>query len=107
MSTLLLVPLDDTVVFPNISVSLTIDVGDDERVLLVPRHDGEFAEVGTVAEVTGKVRRPGGGVRRISHTHEPGMTVSDRRTTPRRVRHGWGRITFVANDLRPMIARCR
>ena len=61
MSTLLLVPLDDTVVFPNMSVTLTVDVGDAERVLLVPRHDGEFAEVGTVAEVTGQVRLPGGG----------------------------------------------
>ena len=51
MSTLLLVPLDDTVVFPNMSVTLAVDVGDAERVLLVPRHEGEFAEVGTVAEV--------------------------------------------------------
>src|SRR3712207_1601556 len=42
-------------------VTLSVDVGDAERVLLVPRHDGEFAEVGTVAEVTGKVRLPGGG----------------------------------------------
>jgi ATP-dependent Lon protease len=54
------VPLDDTVVFPNMNVTLTIDVGDDERVLLVPRHDGEFAEVGTVAEVIDHVRLPGG-----------------------------------------------
>ena len=61
MSTLLLVPLDDTVVFPNMSVTLTVDVGDAERVLLVPRHDGEFVEVGTVAEVANKVRLPGGG----------------------------------------------
>ncbi|MEA2143641.1 MAG: ATP-dependent Lon protease [Solirubrobacteraceae bacterium] len=60
MSTLLLVPLDDTVVFPNMSVTLTIDVGDADRVLLVPRHDGEFAEVGTVAEVTNRMRVPGG-----------------------------------------------
>src|SRR4051795_5394851 len=43
------------------SVTLTVDVGDAERVLLVPRHDGEFAEVGTVAEVVSKVRLPGGG----------------------------------------------
>jgi ATP-dependent Lon protease len=60
VSTLLLVPLDDTVVFPNMSVTLTIDVGDADRVLLVPRHDGEFAEVGTVAEVTNRMRIPGG-----------------------------------------------
>jgi ATP-dependent Lon protease len=58
---LLLVPLDDIVVFPNMSATLTIDVGDEERVLLVPRHDGEFATVGTVAEVVDHVRVPGGG----------------------------------------------
>ena len=52
MSKLLLVPLDDIVVFPNMNVTLTIDVGDEERVLLVPKHDGEYAKVGTVAEVT-------------------------------------------------------
>jgi len=59
---LVLVPLDDLVVFPNMSATLTIDVGEDEdRVLLVPRHDGEFAKVGTVAEVVDHVRLPGGG----------------------------------------------
>src|SRR4051812_31294307 len=43
------------------SATLTIDVGDDEdRVLLVPRHEGEFASVGTVAEVVDRVRLPGG-----------------------------------------------
>src|SRR3954451_7085562 len=58
---LVLVPLDDLVVFPNMSATLTIDVGDDEdRVLLVPRHEGEFAKVGTVAEVVDRVRLPGG-----------------------------------------------
>jgi ATP-dependent Lon protease len=61
MSNLLLVPLEDLVVFPNMSVTLTIDVGDEERVLLVPKHDGEFAKVGTVADVIDHVRLPGGG----------------------------------------------
>jgi ATP-dependent Lon protease len=56
-----LIPLDDTVVFPNMGITLTIDVGDDERVVLVPRHDNEFLEVGTIAEVTERVRLPGGG----------------------------------------------
>src|SRR4051812_21927399 len=41
--------------------TLTIDIGDEERVLLVPRHEGEFASVGTVAEVIDRVRLPGGG----------------------------------------------
>src|SRR5436853_771437 len=61
MSNLLLVPLEDIVVFPNMSVTLTVDVGDEERVLLVPRHEGGFATVGTVAEVVDHVRLPGGG----------------------------------------------
>src|SRR5438874_7547279 len=53
--------MEDTVVFPNMNVTLTVDVGDEERVLLVPRHDGEYARVGTVAEVGDRVRLPGGG----------------------------------------------
>jgi ATP-dependent Lon protease len=60
MTSLLLVPLDDTVVFPTMDVTLPVDVGDEERVLLIPRHDNEFAAVGTVAEVTDVVRLPGG-----------------------------------------------
>jgi ATP-dependent Lon protease len=60
VSKLLLVPLDDIVVFPNMNVTLTVDVGDEERVLLVPKHDGEYAAVGTVARVTDRVKLPGG-----------------------------------------------
>ncbi|MGA2320812.1 MAG: endopeptidase La [Solirubrobacteraceae bacterium] len=56
-----LIPLDDTVVFPSMGITLTIDVGDDERVVLVPRHENEFLEVGTIAEVTEQIRLPGGG----------------------------------------------
>ena len=61
MSRLLLVPLEDVVVFPGMSLTLAIDAGDEERVLLVPRHEHEFAAVGTVAEVSNRVRLPGGG----------------------------------------------
>ncbi len=60
MSTLLLVPLDDVVVFPNMNVTIPADVGEEARVLLVPRHDGEYAKVGTVAEVAERVHLPGG-----------------------------------------------
>jgi ATP-dependent Lon protease len=56
-----LIPLDDTVVFPNMGITLTIDVGEDERVVLVPRHENEFLEVGTIAEVSEQIRLPGGG----------------------------------------------
>jgi ATP-dependent Lon protease len=61
VETLLLIPLDDIVVFPNMNVTISADVGDDdERVLLVPRHDAAYATVGTVAEVSELVRLPGG-----------------------------------------------
>jgi ATP-dependent Lon protease len=56
-----LIPLDDTVVFPSMGITLTVDVGDDDHVVLVPRHDNEFLEVGTVAEVDEQIRLPGGG----------------------------------------------
>src|SRR5665213_2866464 len=59
--TLRLIPLEDTVVFPSMGITLTEEVGDDERVVLVPRHENEFLEVGTIAEVSEQVRLPGGG----------------------------------------------
>ncbi len=61
MSNLLLVPLEEMVVFPNMSVAVSVDVGDEERVFLVPRHEGEYAKVGVVAEVGETLRLPGGG----------------------------------------------
>jgi len=60
MSRLLLVPLEEVVVFPGMSLTLAVDVGDEQQVLLVPRHEQEFASVGTVAEVSEGVRLPGG-----------------------------------------------
>ncbi len=60
MTRLLLVPLDDAVVFPGMSVTLAVDTAGEERVLLVPRHENEFAAVGTVATVSETVRLPGG-----------------------------------------------
>jgi len=77
---LLLVPLDDLVVFPNMNVTLTVDVANEKRVLLVPRWDDEFAKVGTVAEVTDRIRLPGGG-RAVSlsglHRGIAGAAVTD------------------------------
>src|SRR5437868_8146796 len=43
------------------NVTIAADVGDEERVLLVPRHEGDYAKVGTVAQVADHVRLPGGG----------------------------------------------
>src|SRR5262249_57611975 len=60
MRELLLIPLEDVVVFPNMTVTLSVDVGDETEVLLVPRHDGSHAAVGTVASVGDRVRLPGG-----------------------------------------------
>ncbi len=61
METLLLVPLDDALIFPGMTATLALDLGEEERVLLVPRSDGEFASVGVVAEVLERMRVPGGG----------------------------------------------
>ncbi len=52
--------MEDAVVFPGMSLTLAVDVGEEERVLLVPKHEQEFANVGTVTEVADKVRLPGG-----------------------------------------------
>jgi ATP-dependent Lon protease len=60
METLLLIPVDDSVVYPNMQVTLAVDAGTEERVVLVPRKGDEFARVGTVAQVTDQVRLPGG-----------------------------------------------
>src|SRR3954447_6815077 len=57
---LLLVPLDDPVVFPTMDVTLPVDPGTEDRVLLVPRHEGEYAKVGTIARVAERIRLPGG-----------------------------------------------
>ena len=60
MEKYLLIPLDDTVVFPNMTVTLPLETGGESRVLLVPRHEGEYAKVGTVAEIEESGRLPGG-----------------------------------------------
>jgi ATP-dependent Lon protease len=61
MQPIRLVALDDTVVFPSMTVTLPLDVGEDRRVFLVPRHGKDYAPVGVVAQVVERVRLPGGG----------------------------------------------
>src|SRR5947209_3761953 len=84
MSTLLLIPLEDTVVFPTMDVTLPVDTHGEERVLLIPRHEGDFAKVGTIARVAQSVRLPGGipgavlegearGVAGAAHTSPEGL----------------------------------
>jgi ATP-dependent Lon protease len=58
--TLPLIPLDDVVVFPGMNLTLGIDPGAEEEVLLVPRSGDDFAAVGTIARVDEQVRLPGG-----------------------------------------------
>jgi ATP-dependent Lon protease len=57
----LLIPLDDTVLLPGMTITIAASVGDSERVLVVP-HDEEagYAEVGVIAEVLERGRLPGG-----------------------------------------------
>jgi ATP-dependent Lon protease len=76
-----LIPLDDTVVFPSMGITLTVDVGEDERVVLVPRHENEFLEVGTVAEVSEQIRLPGGG-RAVSLSGEHRALIGAAQTGP-------------------------
>ena len=80
MNRLRVIPLDDTVVFPGMAVTLTADVGSDTRVLLVPRQDNTYAKVGVEADVAERVRVPGRGVA-VSlmplHRAVPGAAATD------------------------------
>ncbi len=62
MNRLRIIPLDETVVFPGMPVTLSVDVGSDDRVLLVPRQQHTYARVGVVAEVSERVRLAGRGL---------------------------------------------
>jgi ATP-dependent Lon protease len=62
MNRLRMVPLDDLVVFPGMPVTLPVDVGGDEQVLLVPRRNNAYANVGLVAEVSDRMRLAGRGL---------------------------------------------
>jgi ATP-dependent Lon protease len=55
-----LIPLDDSILFPGMSATIAADVGDDQRVFVVPRSEGEYGDVGTVADVVESGRLPGG-----------------------------------------------
>src|SRR4051812_43218329 len=43
------------------TVNLPLDLGGETQVLLVPQHEGDYANVGTIAEVDEIGRLPGGG----------------------------------------------
>ena len=86
MTDLLLIPLDDTVVFPTMDVTLPIDVEGEERVLLVPRHEGEYAKVGTIARVVESMRLPGGGRGAVLQGESRGVIGAARSDTFGRLR---------------------
>ena len=81
MTSYRLIPLDDTVVFPGMPVTLSVDPGADTRVLLVPRRGDEYAKVGVVAEVAERVKLGGRGYA-VSlmglHRALPGAAATDR-----------------------------
>lgn len=57
---LLLVPLDDSILFPGMTATIAADVGDAEQVFVLPRPDGEYGTIGTIADVVDSGRLPGG-----------------------------------------------
>ncbi len=78
------------------TLTLAVDVAEEERVLLVPRHEQEFAGVGTVAEVSEQVRLPGGaravaltglhrGIAGAAHTMPDGRLFVDVEERPNEV----------------------
>ena len=81
MTSYKLISLDETVVFPGMPVTLSVDPGTDERILLLPKRGREYATVGVVAEVTERVKLPGRGFA-VSlmglHRAVPGAASTDR-----------------------------
>jgi ATP-dependent Lon protease len=57
---LLLIPIDEAIVFPGVTASLPVDTQDEERVFLLSRRDGEFGRIGVVAEVIESGQLPNG-----------------------------------------------
>ncbi len=55
-----LIPIDDAIVFPAITATLSIDVGEEDRVFLLPQRDGQFGRIGVVAEVIERAQLPNG-----------------------------------------------
>jgi ATP-dependent Lon protease len=79
MANLRFVPLDDVVVFPGMPVTVSFDLGDDSRVLLMPRRHNVFAKVGIVAEVTERPARRRRGTYSLLALHRgvPGAAHTD------------------------------
>jgi ATP-dependent Lon protease len=67
MNDLLLIPLDDTVLFPEMTITIAADVGSEEHVLVVPHGDDGYGSVGTIAEVIETGSLPGGAAAATIH----------------------------------------
>jgi ATP-dependent Lon protease len=97
------------------SLTLAVDAGKDETtVLLVPRHDKEFAAVGTVAEISDRVRLPGGaravtltglhrGIAGAAHTMPDGRLFVDVEQRPDPVVTADGRTRELAREYRAVV----
>jgi ATP-dependent Lon protease len=79
MERLPLIPLDDSVLFPGMTATVIADGPSEGRVFVVPRHDDEFADVGTIAEVAERARIPGGRALNLVGLHRGvgGTAVTD------------------------------
>src|SRR5258705_2947769 len=80
MKRLRIIPLDEDVVFPGMPVTVSADVGSDDRVLLVPRQHNTYARVGVIAEVSERVRLAGRGLAvslTALHRAIPGAAAAD------------------------------
>jgi ATP-dependent Lon protease len=55
-----LIPIEDAIVFPAVTATLPVDVGEEERVFLLPRREGQFGRIGVVAEVLEHAQLPNG-----------------------------------------------
>lgn len=82
MTSYKLISLDETVVFPGMPVTLSVDAGADSHVLLLPKRGRDYAKVGVVAEVTERAKLPGGRGYAVSlmglHRAIPGAASTDR-----------------------------
>src|SRR5947208_1918690 len=77
---LLLVPLEDSILFPNMTATIAADVGGEKRVLVLPRDGEQFGDLGTVAEVIEFARVRGAGpVATVAGLHRgiPGQATPD------------------------------
>jgi ATP-dependent Lon protease len=78
MAALKLIPLDDAVVFPGMPVTLPTAVGDEPRVLLIPRQGSGYAKVGVVAQVSERPRGRRGLASLVAlHRGVPGAAHTD------------------------------